>query len=92
MSLRDWRRRHAVQCFSALSINGCRAWRRPLRRWTIGHASAVRAIAIGIDVVAADFIEYTPLLDDRHMTTGVLIGRLTQSLLAGSAAKRQGIT
>jgi agmatinase len=52
----------------------------------------VRAIAIGSDVVAADFIEYTPLLDDRHMTTGVLIDRLIRSLLAGIAAKRQGIT
>jgi agmatinase len=52
----------------------------------------VRAIAIGSDLVAADFIEYTPLLDDRHMTTGVLIDRLIRSLLAGIAAKRQGIT
>ncbi|MFM1966020.1 MAG: hypothetical protein RL134_1745 [Actinomycetota bacterium] len=52
----------------------------------------VQAIAIGSDLVAADFIEYTPLLDDRHMTTGVLIERLIRSLLAGIAAKRQGIT
>lgn len=52
----------------------------------------VRAVAIASDLVAADFIEYTPLLDDAHMTTGILIDRLIRSLLAGIAAKRQGIT
>jgi agmatinase len=51
----------------------------------------VRAVAIASDVVAADFIEYSPLLDDTHMTTGILIDRLIRSLLAGIAAKRQGI-
>jgi len=50
-----------------------------------------RAVAIGSDLVAADFIEYSPLLDDPHMTTGILIDRLIRSLLAGIAAKRQGI-
>jgi agmatinase len=52
----------------------------------------VRALAINSDIVAADFIEYNPLLDDAHQTTGVLVDRLIRSLLAGLAARRQGIT
>lgn len=52
----------------------------------------VRALAINSELVAADFIEYNPLLDDAHQTTGVLVDRLIRSLLAGLAARRQGIT
>ena len=52
----------------------------------------VRTLAINSEIVAADFIEYNPLMDDAHQTTGVLVDRLIRSLLAGIAARKQGIT
>ena len=33
----------------------------------------VRAVAIHNEVVAADFMEYNPFMDDAHQTTGVPI-------------------
>lgn len=55
-------------------------------------ARLLRAVAIQNEVVAIDFNEYNPLLDDRHQTTGVLMDRLMRSFLAGHAAKKKGIT
>jgi agmatinase len=52
----------------------------------------VRAVAIQNEVVAADFMEYNPFMDDAHQTTGVLMDRLIRTLLAGIAARKQGIT
>ena len=52
----------------------------------------VRAVGIQNEIIAAEFNEYNPLLDDAHTTTGVLMDRLVRSLLAGIAAKKQGIT
>ena len=52
----------------------------------------VRALAIQNPIVAADFNEYNPLMDDRHHTTGILMDRLIRSLLAGMAARKQGIS
>ena len=39
-----------------------------------------------------EFIEYSPLLDDVHKTTGVTVDRLMRTTLAGIAARKQGIT
>jgi agmatinase len=52
----------------------------------------MRAVGIQNEVVAAEFNEYNPLLDDAHTTTGILMDRLIRSLLAGIAARKQGIT
>lgn len=52
----------------------------------------VRALAIQNPIVAAEFNEYNPLMDDRHHTTGILMDRLIRSLLTGMAARKQGIT
>lgn len=52
----------------------------------------VRAVAIQNEIVAADFMEYNPFMDDVHQTTGVLMDRLIRTLLAGIAARKQGIT
>lgn len=52
----------------------------------------LRAVAIQNDVVAIDFIEYNPLMDDRHETTGILVDRLIRSFLAGVALKKMGVT
>ncbi|MGH6791184.1 MAG: arginase family protein [Methyloceanibacter sp.] len=52
----------------------------------------VRALAIQNHIVAAEFNEYNPLMDDRHHTTGILMDRLIRALLAGMVARKQGIT
>ncbi|KAI7840689.1 hypothetical protein COHA_005611 [Chlorella ohadii] len=52
----------------------------------------MRAVGIQNEVVAADFMEYFPLLDDGHQTTGIMLDRLIRALLAGIAARKQGIT
>jgi len=52
----------------------------------------VRAVSIHNEVVAADFMEYNPFMDDAHQTTGVLMDRLIRTLLSGIAARKQGIT
>lgn len=52
----------------------------------------VRAVAIQNEIIAAEFNEYNPLLDDAHTTTGVLMDRLIRSLLAGIQARKEGIT
>ena len=52
----------------------------------------VRAVAIQNEIVAAEFNEYNPLLDDAHTTTGVLMDRLIRTLLAGVQARNEGIT
>lgn len=52
----------------------------------------VRAVAIQNEIIAAEFNEYNPLLDDAHTTTGILMDRLIRSLLAGMQARKEGIT
>ncbi len=52
----------------------------------------MRAVAIQNEIVAAEFNEYNPLLDDAHTTTGILMDRLIRSLLAGIQARKEGIT
>ena len=52
----------------------------------------VRTVAIQNEIVAAEFNEYNPLLDDAHTSTGVLMDRLIRSLLAGIQSRKEGIT
>jgi arginase family enzyme len=59
---------------------------------TAGQAlQLVRAVGIQNEIVAAEFDEYNPLLDDAHGTTGILMDRLIRSLLAGIQGRREGI-
>ena len=52
----------------------------------------LRGLAIQNEVLMIDFVEYSPLLDDRHYNTGILINRLMRAFLAGTAARKLGIT
>ena len=52
----------------------------------------LRGLAIQNEVIMIDFVEYTPLLDDRHYNTALLVNRLMRSFLAGLAGRRTGIT
>ncbi len=52
----------------------------------------LRGLAIQNEIIGIDFVEYTPLLDDRHYNTGLLINRLMRVTLAGMAAREIGIT
>ena len=52
----------------------------------------LRAVGIQNEIIAAEFNEYNPLLDDAHTTTGILMDRLIRSSLAGIQARKKGIT
>ncbi len=52
----------------------------------------VRQLAIQNDVAIIDFCEYTPLLDDRHYNTALMIDRLMRAFLGGKALRKKGIT
>lgn len=54
--------------------------------------SMLRGLAIQNEVIMIDFVEYSPLLDDRHYNTGILINRLMRATLAGIAGRKVGIT
>ncbi len=51
----------------------------------------LRGLAIQNEVIMIDFVEYSPLLDDRHYNTGILVNRLMRVTLAGMAARKLGI-
>ncbi len=51
----------------------------------------MRAVAIQNEIIAAEFNEYNPLLDNAHQHTGILMDRLIRSLLAGIQGRREGI-
>ena len=52
----------------------------------------LRGLAIQNEIIGIDFVEYTPLLDDRHYNTALLVNRLMRVTLAGMAARKTGIT
>ena len=53
----------------------------------------VRELAIQNEVAVIEFDEYTPLLDDRHYNTALMIDRLMRAFLAGKALRdKKGIT
>ncbi len=59
----------------------------PIEMFTI-----LRGLAIQNEVLMIDFVEYTPLLDDRHYNTALMINRMMRAFLAGTAARKLGIT
>lgn len=52
----------------------------------------VRELAIQNEVAIIEFDEYTPLMDDRHYNTALVIDRLMRSFLGGKALRKKGIT
>ncbi len=52
----------------------------------------LRGLAIQNEVIMIDFVEYTPLLDDRHYNTALTVNRMMRSFLAGVAGRKLGIT
>ena len=51
----------------------------------------LRGLAIQNEIIGLDFVEYTPLLDDRHYNTGLMVNRMMRVVLAGMAARKTGI-
>jgi len=39
-----------------------------------------------------DLVEYSPLLDDRHYNTALMVNRMMRAFIAGTAARKLGIT
>ncbi len=52
----------------------------------------IRGLAIQNEVLMIDFVEYTPLLDDRHYNTALMCNRMMRAFIAGTAARKLGIT
>ena len=53
----------------------------------------IRELAIQNEIPVIEFDEYTPLLDDRHYNTALVIDRLMRAYLAGKALRdKKGIT
>jgi len=52
----------------------------------------LRGLAIQNEVLLIDFVEYSPLLDDRHYNTALMINRMMRAFIAGTAARKLGIT
>ena len=52
----------------------------------------VRELAIQNEVAIIEFDEYTPLLDDRHYNTALVIDRMMRAFLGGKALRKKGIT
>ena len=52
----------------------------------------LRGLAIQNEVLLIDFVEYSPLLDDRHYNTALMVNRMMRAFIAGTAARKLGIT
>ena len=52
----------------------------------------LRGLAIQNEIIMIDFVEYSPLLDDRHYNTALMVNRMMRVVLAGIAARKNGIT
>ena len=59
---------------------------------SIQMLTMLRGVSIQNEVIGIDFLEYTPLLDDRHYNTGLMINRMMRVMLAGMAARKKGIS
>ncbi len=59
---------------------------------TLQLMKMLRGLALQNEVVLIDFVEYSPLLDDRRYNTANTISRLMRHFLAALAARKQGIT
>ena len=52
----------------------------------------VRELAIQNDVSIIEFVEYSPIFDDTHYSTSLVIDRMMRAFLAGKALRKKGIT
>ncbi len=52
----------------------------------------VRELAIQNEVAIIEFDEYSPLYDDRHYNTALVIDRMMRAFLGGKALRKKGIT
>ncbi len=52
----------------------------------------LRMLALQNEILLIDWVEYSPLLDDRRRSTSNVISRLMRHTLAALAARKQGIT
>ena len=52
----------------------------------------LRQLCIQNEVVLIDFCEYTPLMDDKRLSTAAVINRTIRACLAGMAARKSGIS
>ena len=59
---------------------------------TLQMMRMLRELFLQNEVVAIDFCEYSPLLDDRRYNTANTISRLMRHVLAAMAARKEGIT
>ena len=59
---------------------------------TLQMMRMLRELFLQNEVLAIDFVEYSPLLDDRRYNTANTISRLMRHVLAAKAARKQGIT
>ena len=59
---------------------------------TLQMMRMLRELFLQNEVVAIDFVEYSPLLDDRRYNTANTISRLMRHVLAAAAARKEGIT
>ena len=59
---------------------------------TLELMQILRKLALQNEILLIDWVEYSPLLDDRRRTTANVISRLQRHVLAAMAARKQGIT
>ena len=59
---------------------------------TLQLMKILRKLALQNEILLIDWVEYSPLLDDRRRTTGNVISRLQRHVFAAMAARKQGIT
>ncbi len=52
----------------------------------------VRELAIQNEVAGIEFDEYSPIYDDKHYNTALVIDRMMRAFLAGVALRKKGIT
>ena len=52
----------------------------------------VRELAIQNEVAIIEFDEYSPLYDDRHYNTALVIDRMMRAFLGGKALRKKGTT
>lgn len=59
---------------------------------TLELMKILRMLAIQNDILLIDFVEYSPILDDRRRTTANTINRLMRHFMAALAARKEGVT
>lgn len=59
---------------------------------TLQMMRMLRELMLQNEVILIDFVEYSPLLDDRRYNTANVVSRLMRHVLAAKAARKEGIT